>query len=467
MQNELLKYIKISVLPVLGMLFILCSCGSSRFMHQSKPKKFSADELFMKGQRMKLQHHSEKAIAYFKAFQKLKPQNATVYFEIARQYNNLRKPDSVLVYAEKAARLSPSNKWVQQFYARTLANDKQYTMAAEVFRRLAEAHLYSDDFVFQEALMLFHAKKYKEALPLFESLEKEKGVDEAIVFQKQRIYIRLHQIDSAAEEIQKLIDKSPDEGRYYALLAKMYARNNKPVQAVNVYKSLLQGQPHNAQAQLALGILYKQMDSIGKFKKYINKAFHNPAFSIEKKIRFIYPFLQYVEVDSTERPDAIWLCRLLTHIHHQDARAYALFGDMYFRCKETDSALSQYKKAIHHKHAHYEIWNQIMLIYAQKGKVDSLMTYSKKAVHCFPDNARARYFNGLAFYFKGRNKSAASELQYALKIGIKNTKLKQSVYQSLTNIYMRLDDREKATKYRKLAEAIRKKEDKKSSLKKF
>ncbi len=460
------RYIQVGGLFLLGLVLLMSGCVGARYSQQPKQVR-SAEEYFMLGQRMKLQHRPKEAIGYFKAFQKLKPRNATVYFEIARQYNNLRQQDSVLVYAEKAAALDSANKWIQQFYARTLAERKQFEAAAEIFHRLSERYPYSADFVFQEALMLFYSERYEEALPLFDSLEKQKGTNEELVFQKQRIYVKMHQIDSAAGEIQKLITQDPGNDRYYALLAKMYAKNNEPQQAVNVYKDLLKKQPENPQAQLALGILYKQMDSTGKFKKYTKIAFVNPAFPLEKKIEFIYPFLKYVEVDSTEQADAIWLCRLLTEIHKQDPRAYALFGDMLFKCKQPDSALFQYKKALQYKKARYEVWNQIMLIYAQKGNIDSLMAYSKKAVHHFPNNAKARYFNGIAYFFKGKNENAASELQQALQIGIKNTKLKGYIYKSLTNIYLQLNNRREATKYKRLAENLQEAEEKKQRPKNF
>ncbi len=460
------RYIWASGLSLWGLMFFMGGCVGSRYAQQSK-QMHSADAYFMLGQRMKLQHRPKEAIEYFRAFQQLKPANATGYFEIARQYNNLHQPDSVLVYAEKAATLDSANKWIQQFYARTLADQKHFEAAAAIFHRLTDKYPYSADFVFQEALMLFYAEKYKAALPLFDQLEKQKGTNEELVFQKQRIYVKLHQIDSAAGEIQKLITRDPGNGRYYALLAKMYAKNNEPEQAINVYKNLLKKQPENPQAQLALGILYKQMDSTGKFKKYTTIAFFNPAFSLENKIKFIYPFLKYVEVDSTEQPDAIWLCRLLTRIHKEDARAYALFGDMFFKSKQPDSALFQYKKAIQYNQARYEVWNQIMLIYAQKGNVDSLMAYSKMAVQHFPNNAKARYFNGIAYFFKGKNENAASELQHALQIGIKDTKLKGYIYKSLTNIYLQLNNRREAIKYKRLAEDLHEAEKKKEQPENF
>lgn len=448
---------------LLGTGFLLCGCGSTHIAQQNK-QKFSADELFMQGQRLKLQHRSEEAIAAFKGFQKMKPENATAYFEIARLYNNLRQPDSVLFYAEKAARLDSSNKWMQQFYARTLANRKHYAEAAVIFKTLSAKYPYSDDFVFQQALMLFYAKKYRQALPLFNQLEKKKGISEEIIFQKQRIYVRLDQIDSAAGEIRKLISQNPDDGRYYALLAKMYARNNEPVQAVGVYKKLLERQPGNPQAQLALGILYKQMKHTDKFKQFITTAFHNPDFGIEEKLRFIFPFLKYVEVDTSEKEDAIWLCRLLTQIHGQDARAYALFGDMFFKCKQKDSALFQYKKALYYEQTRYEIWNQIMLIYAEEGRVDSLMAYSREAVRHFPDNPKARYFKGMAYLFEGKNENALTELQQALKIGVKNTTLKGHIYEYMAGIYLQMNNRKEAARYKKMAESLQIEEKKNNSV---
>ena len=452
------RYIATWGLLLLGGSFLLCSCRSTRLFSGPGPAAPSADSLFMLGQQMKLRQEPAKAIAYFKIVQQRRPQNATVYYEMARQYNVLHQADSVLYYARIATQLDSTNKWFRQFYARTLGHQKQFDQAATLFQGLAEDYPYQPDFVFQEALMLYYAERYREALPLLDSLEQSEGVSEALVYQKQLIYVRLKQIDSAALEIQKLIDQSPDNDRYYALLAKVYADNAQPQSAVDVYQNLLHKQPDNPQAQLALGILYKQMHKRKQFEQYTQQAFSNPAFSLEKKIRFIYPFLQYVEIDSTERTDALWLCHLLIRLHGREARAHALYGDMYFRCEEPDSALQEYKTALQLDRSRYEVWNQIMLIYTRKGAVDSLMMYSGQAAQRFPDNAKARYFNGIALYLKGENQPAAKELEQALQIGIDNLALKQHVYQSLSSIYLKLNQFRTAARYHKLAESLKKKE---------
>src|SRR5699024_2241772 len=136
----------------------------------------------------------------------------------------LHKQESVLKYAQKAARRDSSNKWIQQFYARTLANNEHFKEAAKTFHHLSETSNNADEFVFQEALMLYLSKKYKPALSLFDSLERRNGINEELAFQKQRIYVKLHQIPEASKEIEKLIDQYPDNSRYYALLAQLYAK---------------------------------------------------------------------------------------------------------------------------------------------------------------------------------------------------------------------------------------------------
>lgn len=418
-------------------------------------EQLTADQLFMKAEHYKLHQEPEEAIRFFKAFQKLKPDNATAPFEIARQYNLLQKKDSVLLYARRAAALDTANKWIRQFYARTLSLHHQFDSAAYIFHQLSLQYPYSRQFLYQEALMLSYAKKYRQALRLFSRIEDRQGTNEELVYQKQRMYLKLHQVDSAANEIRKLITSQPDNGRYYALLAKLYAQNEQAVSAIDVYQTLLHRQPDNPQAQLALGILYKQTKNRPQFKNYIRKAFSNPEFNLEKKIRFIFPFLSYVTIDSAEQQDALWLCRLLTKVHHEDARAYALYGDMYYRCKEPDSALLQYKKALNYGHAGYEIWNQIMVIYTQKKAADSLLSYSKQAIDRFPDNAKARYFNGMALLLKGHNKEAASELQRALKMGISGKAVKKRIYTSLEIIFLKLNNRKIAAHYKKMAEEIK------------
>ncbi len=438
-----------------GMVFLLSSCGSASFFQNQKERKsLSADELFMEGQQMKLQHHPQKAIHYFKEFEKKKPKVATTYFEIARQYNMLKKEDSVFKYAQKAALLDTANKWIQQFYAQTLANQREFGKAAKIFHKLSRDNFTSNHFLIQEMMMWSYDEKYEKALLLVDSLEDLVGTNEQIILQKQWLYFKMNKLDSVEKEVEKLVALQPSNGKYYALLAQVYSKIDKPHKAIKVYQYLLRNQPDNVYAKLALSVLYKKTKQTVKFRKYIKEVFLSPEVDIEEKIDFVHPFLKYVEVDTSEKKDAIWLSQLLTKAYPENAATYILSGQMYYKCKKKDSALMKFKKALSIDSSDYEVWRGMMLIYLEKEKMSTLLKVNRRALRIFPQNAEVIMIRGMAYYRLKNYKKAASFLQQALDLDVKNGSTKRMLYRSLAAVYFRLHKINKAKKYKKMADEI-------------
>lgn len=200
--------------------------------------------------------------------------------------------------------------------------------------------------VYEEAVQRSQQGDYEQALALFDQLEKQQGVNEELTFQKQRIYLKLNKPDSAAFEIKKLISRYPENFRYYALLAKLYSDQDRLEEAIEIYQSFLKKHPAHSKALIALAILYKRNHNDSAFQKYIAKAFADPDLDIEHKITFVSPFLQYVEIDPSQKKEALQLCRFIVKAHPQDVRSYSLLGNMFSQCKLPDSAAQAYQAAL-------------------------------------------------------------------------------------------------------------------------
>lgn len=424
-------------------------------MHRMSSSKdtspFSADELFMRGQRMKLMHRPQEAILYFKEFQKKRPKVATAYFEIAKQYDRMHKSDSVLIYAKKAMELAPENKWILEFYAKTLASRGAFKKAADIFKALHATHAHSTNFLSQRIMMLIYAKDYQTALSLIKKVEPEVQDNRKLQIQKQWLYVKLNQLDSAKSEVKKLIYRNPENSAFYALLAKIYTKDNKLSAAIEVYKNLLVKQPENLYAKRALGVLYKKNGQHDAFRKSMEEVFRSPGLNFEDKRDFVRPFLKYVEVDSTERADGIWLSQLLTKVYSQKSESYLMLGNMYYQCKYSDSALLNYKKALKLDSTNDKIWNRMLRLMVEMQRKDSLSTYSLNALSRFPENAEIGLMRGISLYLSGAYKQAVTRLSKTLKLKVEKRQTKGLIYKYIASCFKEMHEDEKADKYLKMA----------------
>lgn len=412
----------ILILALSGLL--AASCGSQRKSAASIPAPLQqeilaqrADSLFFAAQRSKMLGDYKTAITQYSDYLRLNRQNAAVYYELSRLFMEARNPQYALGFARRAASMDSTNKWYQLSLAEAFSVNDMFDSAAVVYDRLMRITPQDDDLLFNKGLSLAKANQFADALRIFDSLETRVGLNDEIVFQKQRIYMRLNMPDNAAAEVRRLIAQEPEELRYWGLLAEIYEAVNRTANARAVYDTILSIDPQHPRALIAVANLEKKNGNEARYRAFLLKAFHNPDFNIDEKVSFVYPYLQMLETDTTKRDEGIMLANLIVESHPDDAKAYALRADMYSQADVPDSALINYKLALNLDSTRFSVWYQLMYLYSRTEQPDSLLRVSNHVMQQFPREFMGYYFNGLANYFKQRYDAAVNALTGALEIG--------------------------------------------------
>ncbi|GAA4304347.1 tetratricopeptide repeat protein [Compostibacter hankyongensis] len=438
----------IIVLGCVGALVVAGSCRTTRTAGQDNAVSAVStgaddwlspaqrvDSLFFEAKKTAFAGEPKAAIRLFEDVLRLQPENAAAKYELSRIFGQLHEPAAALPYARSAYQADSSNRWFTIAYADALVGDKQPDKAADLFENLYRRHPHEDQYLLNEAILRGNAGRHTEALQLLDRLEEQQGVNEELVYQKQALFLKMGNTEAAAAEIRKLIRLYPEEGRYYALLAQVYDMKDLPDKAISVYDTLLKRDPGNPRALVAIALQYKKKGAERTYEKYMGKAFANPGYAIDDKIAFVYPFLKYIEVDSTKKDEALKLCRMIVHAHPGEARAYALYGDMWYQAGQPDSALVQYRRSMALDDSRFELWQQLMLIYAAKEQNDSLLRISGVVTRRFPDELLGWYFSGVVKVAEQQYPEGVRDLQQALTVPIKNDKIRNRIYISLAEAY--------------------------------
>ena len=142
----------------------------------------------------------------FKQCIEIAPKESAPYYELAHILENSKEKDLALEYAEKAVKLDPKNYWYRVLYAHTLQRKGKSDEAIKQYEILIESNGGNIDLYFDLAGMQLYSGKYKESIKTFNQIEKQMGISEEISVQKEKIYVKLGDIDKAANEIQMLIN---------------------------------------------------------------------------------------------------------------------------------------------------------------------------------------------------------------------------------------------------------------------
>lgn len=406
-----------------GAALFAAACGSSRKVAsvpdplQQEILDQRTDSLFFAAQRSKMLGDYKTAITQYSDYIRLNKKNATVFYELSRLFTEVRNPNYALGFARRAASMDTTNKWFQLALADAFTMNEMFDSAAWVYEKLIRQSPQDEDLLFNKGMSLSKGKHYAEALTVFDTLESKVGVVEDLSYQKQRIFMRLGMADQAAAEVRKLIDQDPAEIRYRGMLAEIYESVDRLPEAKAVYDTILQQDPYHPRALIAIANMEKKNGNEPKYRAYLVKAFSNPDYSIDEKISFVYPYLQMLETDTSKRTEGLLLTGLIVESHPNDAKAYALRGDMFSQGDMPDSALVNYRKALSLDSTRFSVWYQMMWLYSRTDQQDSLLRVSEDVIDRFPKEFMGYYFNGLANYFKQKHEAAIGSLNTALSIG--------------------------------------------------
>ncbi len=419
---------------------LAAACGSTKKTAsvpgpvQQQVLEQRADSFFFAAQRSKILGDYKTAITQYSDYIRLNRNNPTAYYELGRLFLEVRNPAYALGFARRAAAMDTSNKWFQMSLADAFAVNEMFDSAAAVYDGLCRKYPQDDDLLFNKGTALAKGRHYAEALAVFDTLETRTGPIEELIYQRQRIFLKLDMVDHAAAEIRKLIRQEPGELRYWGMLAETYESANRITEAKAVYDTILKQDPYHPRALIAIANLEKKNGDEARYRAHMMQAFRNPDYSIDEKISFVYPYLRMLETDTTKREEGLMLARLIVETHPHEAKAYALRADMFSQADQPDSALVNYRESIRLDSTRFSVWYQMMWIYSRMDQPDSLLRISDHVIQQFPKEFMGYYFNGLANYFKQRHDAAIQSLNTALSIGAEK-RFMADVYALLGDTY--------------------------------
>jgi len=414
--------------------------------------KDSIGALFLNGMQDLMLEKDEAAFQKFNTVVALQPSHATAHFQLSRLWmakSNLQKAISEIKLAEK---YDPENKWILEYYAGLMVNDKQFLKAAEIYGKLAKSENAPEDYLSKQALCYRWAGKLKESLSVLNQMQKlSPEYDKDLEFQRAQLFYDLKQYDSAIAINQKLIEKDPDTYNYPLALAGIYYKMGDDKKGEQQLIATDKKFPDNSFIQGFLISTYaKSSDSA--LHRYLNDILLERDNPIETKLEILISLAK--SPLSEKKVEQVYEEYLPTLAAQQPfEKDVILFYGLYLQIsKQEDSALVQFKKVIDLDSSNNEAWNRLLSIYSDEKTADSLLHYSEKGMDFFPENPLFNYYKSLAFVFKKEPARAVEVLENGLsKIRSEDTFFSITFHSMLGDYYQQINEFKKADSSYRLA----------------
>ena len=163
--------------PFYMILFLVLQCNSALLWAQTEPEEIKLDtdqfqEFFYESLLQKGIENYDKAIVALDKADKFKPNNATVNYELGKNYLALKDYKNAYNYFENAAKIDPKNKWFWVGMYDVTYETKNFDQGIAVINKLIEFdNKYKEDL----ASLYMATKQLEKALVLIQELDDTYG----------------------------------------------------------------------------------------------------------------------------------------------------------------------------------------------------------------------------------------------------------------------------------------------------
>jgi tetratricopeptide (TPR) repeat protein len=400
-------------------------------------------QIYFEALRKKTIEDQKGATELFAQVIKLDGGNDAAMYELSnlrKLQNNQPEAQQLL---EKAVTLKPDNEWYWISLADSYEKTNNITKLQPVFDQLLRLNPNKPEHYFNKASALFIEQKYDAAMEIYSKLEQLTGLNDELVANRQKIYLKQGNIDKAAAELEQLLVANPEQVRYYLMLGEIYNSNNLTDKALKVLQRGEKVKPDDGMLHLALADTYRTKKDFEASYKQLELAFAAPSLDIDQKVRIILGYIPKFP-DPNAKASALELSRIATKVHPNDAKAQAVFGDMLAQNNKLKEAKEAYRKSVQFNSEIYIVHEQLVRLDLGDNLLDEAIKDGENALSLFPNQAWMNYLVGVAYLQKKNAAKSLSYLKNAVALELEDKDLSAQSYSALGDCYHELKDNPKS-----------------------
>lgn len=366
--------------------------------------------------------------------------NAAVLYELGNFYNSLQKKEDAYSYYSKAVKYSPDNFYYNMAFAAMSVDQQDFKTAADVYQRLIKENPNKIELYLYLSEVYRMDGDFTRSIESLNDLERTMGMDEKITMQKFKLYSALNDKKKAYEEVQKFIDKNPDDIRYYLLLGNLYLEDGKTKEA---YVALTKAKLLDADNPLLITSLanyYEITKNREAADSELRTALFNSKVDVDTKIGILTQYIGILQQNQQSTELANPLLDSLMVEYPQEANFNLLYGNLLMLQEKKQEANFQYRLYAEANPTNPLAWEQLLQS-TDMDSIDVLVDVCKSAISYLPEEPLFYFYLSIGQYQKKEYHEALETLDKGILNADpqKNAMLLSELYGQKGSLYHELD----------------------------
>ena len=407
-------------------------------------------EQFFEALKQKGIENYEKAILALEECQRLEPNNPVVYFEMARNYNELENYDRAIANFEKAHQLAPKREDVLDQLYKTYTRAKQYDNAIETLLKLLS---FDEDYKEKLANIYLLNRQFDEALQTIDELDEQEGPSTYRNKLRRQIYARTGDTASQIENLEQGIANNPENEQNYLNLIYIYSDMGDDEQAYNTALQLLEANPGSTLVHLALYKFHLEREEPQEAVNSMKIVFESEEIDAESKFKVLNDFLIFVDNNPEYEEDLMQVSKMLSE-RENAPKLYSQLGQYYMKRGELEDALSFFKAGLAENTEDFQLVKNTIFLQLELEKYKEARDLSKEMLEVFPAQPVLFLLHGIALNQLEEYREAIEILTFGLDYLIDNPRMEIDFYTQLKMAYKELGEEEKSAEFSRKVEAL-------------
>ena len=407
-------------------------------------------ELFFEALKQKGIENYEKAITALEKCQNMDPENAVIYFELGKNYRELKKFDLAIENFKKAHELEPEKESILTYLFQTYGMTEDYEGAIATVKQLIP---FDSNYEEDLANLYLLNQDFDKALALIDELDEKLGANSYRNSLRRQIYARTNNTSAQIQNLEKSISTNPDLEQNYLNLIYIYSEQGDDQEAFRVARELLETNPGSSVAHLALYKFYLEKGDTAAAVASMKIVFESEEIDAESKFRVLNDFLNFVQQNPEFEDDLIEVAGKLSEWENTPG-LYEQLGKYYLKKNDPEDALKFFQLGLKEDPGNFELIKNTLLLQLDFKKFEAASELSSEALESFPSQALFYLFQGVALNKLNNFEAAESSLKDGLDYLIDDVKMEADFYSQLVLSYTGMNNADKAEEYRRKAENL-------------
>lgn len=407
-------------------------------------------ELFFEALKQKGVENYDRAVEALKKCIEIDKKPAVLYFELGKNYIQLKNFGAAEDALKKAVDKAPDNEWYLDELYGYYVSQNELNKALKTVKQLVQYH---PDYKEDLATLYVKMEKYDDALEILDELDASFGVSAARDILRNRIYKATGRAKEQIENLESRVDKNPKNEANYLALIYRYSEQGEMEKAFETAQELLKIKPNSQVVHLALYKFYLDKNNTEKAISSMKTVVRSNEIKPQAKIKVLSDFVNFVKLNPQYEKDLVEATALLDGT--ADAKTLTDLGLYYLNKGDKENALKNFQEALKLDSNNFSILKNVLMLHIDLKQYDVAKAKSELAIQKYPAQPLAYLVNGIALNALQQPKGAIETLESGLDWIVDDTNMEANFYGELAKAYELLNNTTKAKSFMDKANALK------------